>query len=229
MLLEQKAIPLAPHTSHSSLFFPSIFQELSFHISAPMIYGTFTPCFPSLLKKEGFFFCICASVCWRRNRPWPPSGNPRTSTRTRLISSACASYRLPPFPACHPHPWMTGLLKPTRPNPLILLLRGCPADWSLDPYFLFFFLFLLPKHSQGSWHGSILPPRLGLACRPDFCCTETMLLFWLDGCFSFHDEIIFNDFILWFVALCNQIIWPTSLTILLFLLSALNADFLFII
>lgn len=140
MLLEQKAIPLAPHTSHSSLFFSSIFQELSFHISAPMIYGPFTSCFPSLLKKE-VFFCICASVCWRRNRPWPPSSNPRTSTCTRLISSACASYRLPPFPACHPHPWMTGLLKPTRPNPLILLLRGCPADWSLDPYFLFFLFF----------------------------------------------------------------------------------------
>lgn len=128
-------------TSHFTLFtfFSSIFQELSFQISAPVIYGPFTPCSPSLLKKQVFFFffCICASVCWRRNRPWPPSSNPRTSTCTRLISSACASYRLPPFPACHPHPWMTGLLKPTRPNPLILLLRGCPADWSLDPYFFF--------------------------------------------------------------------------------------------
>lgn len=159
-------------------FFSSIFRELSFQISGPMIYGPFTPCSPSLLKKEVFlvvFFCICASVCWRRNRPWPPSSNPRTSTCTRLISSACASYRLPPFPACHPHPWTTGLLKPTRPNPLILLLRGCPADWSLDP--CFFFFFFLPKHSQGSsWHGSILPPQLGLACGPDFwglrwCCS----------------------------------------------------------
>lgn len=134
--------------------------------------------FPVALEERGFFllffFCICASVCWRRNRPWPPSSNPRTSTCTRLISSACASYRLPPFPACHPHPWTTGLLKPTRPNPLILLLRGCPADWSLDPCFFFFFL---PKHSQGSsWHGSILPPQLGVACGPDFwglrwCCS----------------------------------------------------------
>lgn len=46
-------------TSHFTLFtffFSSIFQELSFHISAPMLYGPFTPCFPSLLKKEVFFF-----------------------------------------------------------------------------------------------------------------------------------------------------------------------------
>lgn len=158
---------------HLTLFtFFFIFQELSFQILAPMIYSPFTPCSPSLLKKEGFFsfffFCICASAWWRRNRPWPPSNNPWTSTCTRLISSAWASYRLPPLPPRHPHRWMTGLLKPTRPNPLILLHHSCPADWSSHPY--------LPNHSQGSWLDSMFAPQLGLARQLDFSCTDDAVL-----------------------------------------------------
>lgn len=130
-------------TSHSSLLFIFYFLRAVISNPCPNDLQSIYSLFPVALEEIefSFFLCICASVCWRRNRPWPPSSNPWTSTCTRLISSACASYRLPPFPPRHPHRWMTGLLEPTRPNPLIPLHHGCPADWSSDRYFSFSFFF----------------------------------------------------------------------------------------
>lgn len=90
------------HHCHLTLHFFFHFSRAVISNHCPMIHSPFTSC----SKKRDF--CMYASVCERRNCPWPPPSNPWTSTYTPLISPLhllAIVFLL--FPPCHPHPgWL---------------------------------------------------------------------------------------------------------------------------
>lgn len=75
---------------------------------------------------------------------------------------------------------MTGLFKPTRPNPLILPLRACLADWSSDPspFFSFFSLFG-PNAAQGLGSAACLAAIVGFRTQTRLLLGRDDVVLWI--------------------------------------------------